>query len=71
MTDDDKARLEVVKRTYLRAVERGDRHVYFLDGPTLMAMAEGEGTVDNCHPTDLGFASMARALTSVLEPILA
>lgn len=34
-----------------------------------MQMAGNEGTVDNCHPNDLGFASMAVAVGDVLETI--
>ena len=35
-----------------------------------MKMAENEGTVDNVHPTDLDFASMAKTLGNFLEKIL-
>lgn len=64
------ARLEVIRATYEHALERGDKNVYFLDGPTLMALAKDEGTVDGCHPTDLGFFSMAQAVCEVLEPVV-
>ncbi len=63
------ARLEVIRATYEHALERGDKNVYFLDGPTLMADAKDEGTVDGCHPTDLGFFSMAKAVCNVLQPV--
>ena len=33
-------------------------------------MVEDDGTVDNCHPTDSGFFSMANAIAPVLEKIL-
>jgi hypothetical protein len=33
-----------------------------LDGDDLTALCGSEGTVDNTHPTDLGFLSMANAL---------
>lgn len=33
-------------------------------------MAGGEGTVDDTHPNDLGFASMAEAVGAVFEKIL-
>ena len=39
--------------------------------PRFGAMENGEcGTVDDCHPTDFGFASMAQAVGDVLEKIL-
>lgn len=62
-------RLEVIRATYEHALERGDKNVYFLDGPTLMALAKDEGTVDGCHPTDWGFFSMAQAVCGVLETV--
>lgn len=69
LDDEEKARLEIIKKTYENALERGDKNVYFLDGKTLMELARDEGTVDNCHPTDLGFASMAAALENVMKTI--
>lgn len=70
LDEDETIRLGIVRTTYEKAVARGDDHVYFLPGTTLMAMAGNEGTVDGCHPTDLGFVSMAKALGTVLENIL-
>jgi hypothetical protein len=32
-----------------------------------MQYAENNGTVDNCHPTDLGFWSMAKVLGDLIE----
>ena len=63
-------RSDVIRKNYENAVSNGDKNVYFIDGPTLMAVAKNEGTVDNCHPTDLGFYSMACALEEVLEKII-
>ena len=62
-------RRDIVKRTYENAVANGDKNVYFIDGPTLMADIKDNGTVDNCHPSDAGFASMARAIAPVLDEI--
>ena len=44
--------------------------MYFIDGPTLMAEIKDNGTVDNCHPSDSGFFSMAKAVIEVLKKIL-
>ena len=63
------ARYRVVRATYENAKARGDENVYFIGGDELMALAGGEGTVDNCHPTDLGFVSMAAALEPVLRAL--
>ena len=61
---------EVIRKTYENAKANGDKNVYFIDGKDLMAFAENDGTVDNCHPNDLGFYSMAETLGKVLEKIL-
>ena len=70
LTEEEKQRLEVIRTTYKNAVKNGDKNVYLIEGQKLMELAGDEGTVDNCHPTDLGFASMAKAVGDVLENIL-
>ncbi|MEE1238653.1 MAG: SGNH/GDSL hydrolase family protein [Acutalibacteraceae bacterium] len=70
LTDDEKRRFEIIKATYDNAVSAGDANVYLIDGKTLMADAIDNGTVDNCHPNDWGFACMAKAVGDVLEKIL-
>ena len=70
LTEDDKTRLAIIKRTYENALAKGDQNVYLIDGPTLMQYAKTEGTVDGCHPTDYGFYSMAETLLSLLKTIL-
>lgn len=70
LTEDEEIRLEIIKSTYQNAIESGDRNVYLIDGRALMKTAEDEGTVDNCHPNDLGFMSMAKELGDLLEKIL-
>ena len=63
-------RREIVRATYQRAIARGDENVYFVDGETLLDLCRKDGTVDDIHPTDLGFFSMAQALTPIFEKIL-
>lgn len=70
LTDYEKQRFDIIKKTYENAVATGDTNVYLIDGGTLMALAKNEGTVDDCHPNDLGFASMAKAVGDLLEKIL-
>ena len=70
LTADEKRRFEIIKATYDSAVASGDENVYFIDGRTLMADAADNGTVDNCHPNDLGFACMAKAVGDILEKAL-
>ena len=63
-------RKEVIKKTYDNAIANGDKNVYYIDGKDLMALAENEGTVDDCHPNDLGFWFMAEALLPVIKDVL-
>ncbi|MBQ7638381.1 MAG: hypothetical protein IJS90_05750 [Clostridia bacterium] len=70
LTPDEVRRREVVRRTCENAVSAGDKNVAFIDGPALMADAGNDGTVDNCHPNDLGFFSMANAVCPVLKRFL-
>lgn len=62
-------RRDIIEQTYNNAISAGDKNVYFLDGKALMAFCENNGTVDNCHPNDLGFFSMAKAVGDVIERI--
>lgn len=66
----EQARLQVIRNTYEAALAAGDQHVYFIDGPALMKYAKNDGTVDGCHPNDLGFYSMAKALIKPAKNIL-
>lgn len=70
LTYEEKERFEIVEKTYLDAKNNGDKNVYLIEGKALMAEAGNEGTVDDCHPNDLGFFSMAKAIEKVLEKIL-
>ncbi len=65
LTKEEVERRAIVYKTYTDAIAKGDTNVYFLDGKALMAFCGDEGTVDRCHPTDLGFFSMARAIGEV------
>ncbi|MBE6623881.1 MAG: hypothetical protein E7621_06850 [Ruminococcaceae bacterium] len=59
----------IIETTYRNALRDGDKNVYFIDGEKLTKLCEDSGTVDNCHPTDLGFFSMANALSEVFANI--
>lgn len=69
LQDYELARLKIIRRTYNNARRRGDKNVYFIDGRKLMSLCGDEGTVDSCHPTDLGFYSMSIAVTRTLKKI--
>jgi hypothetical protein len=67
LTGEEERRRAVVEATYQNALAAGDKNVYFIDGAALTALCGNEGTVDNCHPTDYGFAAMADALIKLIE----
>jgi hypothetical protein len=69
LTDDEKQRKEIIEKTYKNAIASGDRNVYFIDGEKLTGLCKDSGTVDNCHPTDFGFFSMAKALCGMITEI--
>ncbi len=68
---EEQERLAIVRRTYENALATGDRNVYFIAGPDLICDAVREAAlVDNCHPNDAGFVSMARAIGACLGTML-
>ena len=69
LTEEEQIRHEIVYRTYQEAKDAGDENVYFISGRKLMELVGDNGTVDNCHPTDSGFFSMACAVAEVFEEI--
>lgn len=69
LCDAELQRIEVARRTYENARARGE-NVYFIPGYELMDIAGEDGCVDLCHPTDLGFFSMAERLSRELDKIL-
>ncbi len=69
LTDEEEKRLKIIETTYNNAIARGDKNVFFIDGRRLTELCKNEGTVDGCHPTDFGFASMVKVLGDVIENI--
>lgn len=64
-------RFAVIKQTYDYAKSNGDNNVYLIDGRKIYPKAVAEYcSVDGCHPTDLGFYYMFKALDKVLSKIL-
>lgn len=65
-------RRDIIKRTYERAAADGDTLVRFIDGETLFEFDEPRQhcTTDGCHPNDLGFYRMAKAVMPVLAELL-
>lgn len=68
---ENRQRRDVIRKTYENAVKAGDKNVYFIDGDTLFGTSERTAcTVDGCHPNDLGFERMYRAVLPVLKKAL-
>jgi hypothetical protein len=58
-----------LKKAYDSLVASGVKGLHYLPGDRLIG-DDGEGTVDNSHPTDLGFLRQAEAFRPVLEGLL-
>ena len=59
-------RREITMNAYLKALEEGDKKVWFVDGYAALGADSEEATVDGTHPTDIGFMAMAKVLYPVL-----
>jgi lysophospholipase L1-like esterase len=70
LNEEEKRRLAVIRKTYADTIVAGDKNTFFIDGPALMKYAKNEGTVDGCHPNDLGFHSMAKILIRQLKSLI-
>lgn len=66
----EEERFKVIEKTYNNAKANGDENVYIIKGTKLMELVGYEGTVDNCHPNDMGFYSMAQTLIPQIKEIL-
>ncbi|MBQ2897881.1 MAG: hypothetical protein IJE46_06145 [Clostridia bacterium] len=69
LTDKEIQRHKIIETTYKNAIATGDKNVYFITSKELTKLCGNEGVVDDCHPNDFGFASMAKALEGVMETI--
>lgn len=56
-------REKIIRSTYLKAKKAGDNNVYFLSGKRFYGKENRwDYAVDGCHPTDRGFAVMAKKI---------
>ena len=64
-------RASIVYDVYCKAKAQGDQKVWFIDGESMYGEFERNAcAVDTCHPTNLGFYRMAKAVAPVLEEAL-
>lgn len=70
LSDHEVKRLSIVRQTYENALAAGDQNVYFIPGPDLLIdLVRESALVDNCHPTDSGFVSMAYVVGEKIKEI--
>ena len=70
-TENDLARVAVVKETYEKALANGDNNVYFVDSASFFTKEMRDlYSVDNLHPNDLGQFSMAEAIFPAVKKAL-
>ena len=67
LSAEEEKRFNIINKTFENAKANGDNNIYFIDGRDLCKYCGNEGTVDGCHPTDFGFASMAKVLCDFIE----
>lgn len=67
LCEEEILRRDLIKANVEKLCAEGDKYVSFVPGAELMALCGDEGTVDGCHPTDLGFYSMALRFAKELE----
>ena len=71
LSPEERERVNIMLQTYENALAAGDRNVYCIKGCDLLSEDIRENAlVDNCHPTDGGFASIARVVEAKLREIL-
>lgn len=62
---------DIVFRTYMNAIEAGDRNVRFIDGSSLFSGPHADlCSVDGVHPNDAGFLRMADRIGSYVSEML-
>ena len=69
--EDVLARRDAVMASYLKAREKGDRNVYFIDGTSFFAVPHTyDHVVDHIHPGDSGFERMAEVIGVFLRHLM-
>lgn len=63
-------RRDVIYESYRRAIESGDRNVYFIDGDSFFAGEYQDcATVDSTHPNDYGMVRMADVIGCMIKKL--
>ena len=68
---DNIQRRNIIYKTYMNAMQKGDRNVYYIDGRSLFQDDYRDCcTVDGVHPNDFGFVRMAQAIGRMVKELL-
>jgi len=59
----------IVREIYQKLTDEGVKNLYFLPSEGMLG-DDTEGTVDGCHPNDLGMMRQARVFADALSPLL-
>ena len=70
MPDGFVERKNIIKQTYDNAKATGDKNVYIIFGDTFFDGIGDDFSVDNVHPTDLGFDYMTKVIYPVIKNAL-
>lgn len=71
LKNDETERVAVMMQTYQNAINTGDKNVYYIKGTDLLSDDIAEAAlIENCHPNDCGFASIAAVMENKLKEIL-
>ena len=64
-------RISVIYDSFRKALELGDKNVYYLDGSRIFSGRDRSvATVDGAHPNDYGFVLMANAFEDLILRII-
>ena len=64
-------RIDVVYDTYKKALDAGDKNVYFINGQDIFNYGDSDMmTCDGCHPNDYGFWCMAALIGEVVGKVI-
>ena len=60
---------DILRKIFAKLSKQGDKNLYILPNKGMLG-EDSDGTVDGCHPNDLGLARQAAVFMTCLEPIL-
>lgn len=65
--DEEEERMEVIKDTYMHAIEAGDEKIAMIDGRGVFGMNKSDYFVDGIHPNDAGMRIIADEIQRIIK----